>query len=172
MMTGQLLLLPSNRLVGTSRIRALKLIGSCKIRHACRARCARLKSSVSRNPSPPRYFGFIISSQETQQVRHFPSLLPHQKLHSKVFMWWQRPLGSLKQAMEYVGIACATTLIRTSFSAADKSISIQPCTLFQTRSLRYLKAPFAEVPTSEGTFPDISHSRRYYEQWPSPWSCP
>jgi hypothetical protein len=36
--------------------------------------------SVSLNPRPPKYFGFVIFSHATQHVLLFLSLLPHEKL--------------------------------------------------------------------------------------------
>jgi hypothetical protein len=110
---------------------------------------ARLNSSISRKPIPLKNFGLTISSQATQQGFLFPSLLPHQKLRNKPLMCWHKPLGIRKQDIEYVGIACATDSISTSFPPVERHISIHPCTRFQTQSLRYLKAPLTELPTSD-----------------------
>jgi hypothetical protein len=85
--------------------RALNVSGHCKIRHADLANIAKLKSSISRKPKPPAYFGCVIDSQETQQVLLLPSLLPHQNLRSIELMCSHKPLGSLKQDIEKVGTA-------------------------------------------------------------------
>jgi hypothetical protein len=61
-----------------------------------------------------------------------------------------KPLGSLKHDIENVGIACATDLISTSFPPDAIVFSIHPCTLFQIRSFKYLKAPFDDLPMSDG----------------------
>jgi hypothetical protein len=118
--------------------------------HPWRARRAKLKSSISRKPRPPRNFGFVIFSHEIQHVFLFPSLDPHQKLLIREFICLHNPLGSLKQDMEKVGIACTTDFISTSLPPADKHCSIHPWILFQMRSFKYLKAPLADLPTSEG----------------------
>ena len=44
--------------------------------------------------------------------------------------------GNLKQLIVYVSIAWATTLIRISLLALDKSFSFQPTSLFANFSLR------------------------------------
>jgi hypothetical protein len=105
---------------------------------------------MSLNPSPPSALGEHITSHETQCVCLFPFLLPHQKLRINELMWRHKPLGSLKSDTENVGIACTTELINTSFPPSDKIISIHPCTCFQTLSLKNLKAPFRDRPTSKG----------------------
>ena len=118
-----------NKLLGkytALRTLALSESGSCRIRHACRASSARLKISMSRKPMPPMYFGLAISSHATQHVFLLPSLLPHQKLRSRLSMCWHSPRGSLKHDIEKVGIACATDLIRTSFPPDERVCSSQP----------------------------------------------
>lgn len=132
------------------RIRALSDVSSCSMLQACRAKRARLNISISLKPNPPICFGFVISSHATQHVFLLPSMLPHQKLRKRPSMCWHNPLGSRKHTMEYVGIACATALIKTSFPPDERDCSIHPWTLFQTLSLRYLNASFHEFPTSVG----------------------
>jgi hypothetical protein len=56
-----------------------------------RASSAKLNSSMSLNPKPPHCFGLVMSSEATQHVLRLPSLLPHQKLRRRPFMWF-RPL--------------------------------------------------------------------------------
>jgi hypothetical protein len=106
-------------------------------------------------------FGLVISFQEIHAGFLLPSLLPHQNFTRREFIYKQSPLGSLKHGIEYVGSACAIDLIKTSLSPADKICSIQPWIFFQILSLRYLKAPFLDLPTSEG-IQDISHSKTHY----------
>jgi hypothetical protein len=105
---------------------ALKKLPSSCIRQACLPSRAKLNNSMSRKPRPPKNFGSTMSSQATQHVFLFPSLLPHQKLRRRPLMCWHRPLGSLKHDIEYVGIACATDLIHISFPSTDKQSPSQP----------------------------------------------
>jgi hypothetical protein len=85
---------------GHLSIRALKELRSINTRHTCRASRARLKISISLNPSPPLYFGIAIDSQEIHAVFLSPFLPPHQNFLINDVICWQRPRGSLKSAIE------------------------------------------------------------------------
>jgi hypothetical protein len=74
-----------------------------------------LKSSVSPNPIPQANFGEHMVSQSTQHVFRLPSLQPHKKLRNMALITLHSPLGNLKQDIEKVGTAKATTLVKTSF---------------------------------------------------------
>lgn len=52
--------------------------------------------------------------------------------------------------MVYVGTACTTALISTSFPPTDKVFSSHPCILVQTLSLRYLNTPFVVLSPTVG----------------------
>src|SRR4051812_37981079 len=105
---------------------------------------------MSRNPSPPKCFGWVIESQETHAGFLLPLLLPHQNCRISDVMLSHKPRGSLKQDIENTGMACATDLMRISFPAYDKSFSNQPFTLPHTLSRRYQNIPFLLLPTSVG----------------------
>ena len=131
-------------------MRSLKDVGWWSRSHACLDSSAKLKISKSLKPRPPRCLGFIISSQETQLGLRFPCLLPHQNCLIKEVTLSHKPLGRRKHDIENTGIDYATDLISTSFPAADNIFSIQPLIFSHTRSLKYLKVPFFECPTSVG----------------------
>ena len=50
----------------------------------------------------------------------------------------QRPFGSWKQLIEYVGIAWATALIKISFPPIERIFYFQPESLFPTLSTRVI----------------------------------
>ena len=94
-------------------------------------------------PSPPMCFSFDMSSQATQHVLCLPSLLPHQKSRRTPSICLY---NRLKHDIEYVGMACATALISTSFPPAERLSSIHPWTFRQTLSLpETLSLPSARI---------------------------
>ena len=60
--------------------------------------------------------------------------------------------------MVYVGIVCATTLIKISLLALDKSFSFQPTSLFANFSFKSKKVLRLDLPNKEG-------SPRYFSRW-------
>ena len=59
-------------------------------------------------------------------------------------------LGNLKMLMAYVGIACATILIRTFQLAFEMNFSFQPISRFVTFSCRSLKVVTFDFPLAIG----------------------
>nr|VDD01130.1 unnamed protein product [Brassica oleracea] len=51
---------------------------------------------MSRNPSPPAYFGSVIVSHATQHIFFLSGLASHQKRVSMDWIWLHRETGSLK----------------------------------------------------------------------------
>ena len=115
---------------------ALRELGSYTMHHTWCASKARLNSSMFLKSSASEPFDIDISSQATQKVFLFPSLLPHQKSHRRLSICLHRPLGSLKHDIEYIGVAWVTALINTSLPPAERHCSIHPCTFCHTLSLR------------------------------------
>lgn len=71
---------------------------------------------------PPRYFGIIISSHNTQAVFLLPSLLPHQNFRTRLVICLHGPLGSLKHDIEYVGICLSNRLDKYLFASGRKAL--------------------------------------------------
>lgn len=94
---------------------------------------ASLNSSISLNFIPPTSLASQSLSNLTQWVFLEPPLYPHQNL-IMTSLSLIKPLGSLKQLIVYVGIACMTDLISTSIPTWDNSFSFYPWNFFQTLS--------------------------------------
>lgn len=133
------------------RTLALREFGSIRTHHACLARSAILKSSMSLNPNPPQCLGLVIMLHETQLGFLCPSLLPHPNLRIRELMCSHKLRASLKHDMEYTGTAWTTDLVRTSLLLTDSKLASHPLTLFHTLSFINLKASFLLLPTSEAS---------------------
>jgi hypothetical protein len=103
---------------------ALSTSMSWRIREAWRYRSARLNSSMSRNLNPSSNLGLVISSQETQAIFLFPSLLSHQKLLICAWICLHTPRSSLKRDIKYVGIAWPTDFSKIYFPSAESICSV------------------------------------------------
>lgn len=79
-----------------------------------------------------------------------PFVAPHQKFLMRLVISSQRVSRILKQLMEYVGIAWATTFIEISFLAFGNSLSFHPTSFFANFSLISLKVFFLFFPTKDG----------------------
>ena len=105
---------------------------------------------MSRKLIHPINLGLDMVFHDTHVVFLSPLLHPHQNFLRSLFICSQRPRGSLKHDMEYVGIACATDLIKTSLPPKNKHFCIQHWTCFQILSFKYLEHPSFALPTSVG----------------------
>lgn len=111
---------------------------------------ARLKFCKSRSPIPPSLRLHKISHL-FQLMPLFPSrFVPHQNELNMLWNSSQREVGIMNVLIQYVGIACSTILIRTSFPALDKSLLLQLWILFQSLSFNKLKIAFFDLPISDG----------------------
>ena len=88
----------------------------CIILQACRASNARLNISISWNPRPPRYFGCVIFSQDTQHVFLLPSSLPHQNFWIIALTAWQKPSRQLETTHRICGNCLSYSFDQDFFS--------------------------------------------------------
>ena len=102
------------------------------------------------NPKPPPNLGLQSLSQFIQWILCLLSSPPHQNFLIMISSSLQRELGSRKQLITYVGIACATALTRISLPACDSIFSPHPCITRHTLSFMLLKEAFLFLPTKEG----------------------
>ena len=104
--------------------------GLCIILHTCFANKPSLNFSISLNPIPP----FSLASHKCFQVTQWiflPSLLyPHQNFQIMVSNSLISHFGSLKQLMEYVGMAWITDIINTSLLDWDNNFSFHRWSFF------------------------------------------
>lgn len=102
--------------------------------HAFFASNAKLKAWMSLNPIPPFAFGEHNIFQFIQCIFFALFICPHQYLAMVEFIVSHKVFGILKMLMEYVGIACATVLIRISLPAFEINFFFPshhpPCGLF------------------------------------------
>ena len=124
---------------------------SGRILHPCLAKRAKLKALRSLNPIPHSAFDVHNFFHDTQAIFLSFSFCPHQKLPIKEFRSLHNESGSLNTLIVYVGVACATALIRTSRPALDNSLLFYPVIFLPTWSLIRLKAFFFPLPTSAGS---------------------
>ena len=122
-----------------------ELLFICKCQ-PCLAKRARLKALRSPKPNPPSSFSAHILSQLSHAILFLPSFWPHQNLWIIPANSSHRESGSLKTLIVYVGMACATALMRTSLLAWDNSFSFQPESLLSSFSFKALKVCFLICP--------------------------
>ena len=99
---------------------------SCISHHPCLANIARLKFHRSQNPIPSSFLGFVSAFELFQWIFLSLPIWPHQNLAHIAFRSLQSFTGRRRTPIVYVGIDCATTLIRTSFPALDNICPFQP----------------------------------------------
>jgi hypothetical protein len=91
--------------------------------HPCLPNIAMLKALTSLKPIPPWNFGRVSSDHRRQCKPRRSTLLLHQKLEVAKVIFWQVAGDRRNQLMEYVGIACATDLIKISRPTQLNSLS-------------------------------------------------
>ena len=129
---------------------ATKELGLVRILQACLTSMARLKAFKFLNPNPPFAFELHILFQLIQLNFASYCLWPHQKFFIILSMSSHRPWGSRKQLIVYVGIACATALMRISFPSIERSLPFQPASFCPTLSFKIAKTWFFDLPMREG----------------------
>ena len=123
---------------------------SCINLQPCFASIVKLKWCKSLNPIPSSSFGLVSLSQLSQWI--FLSFLTY-PYQNRAHMDWSSShnlIGNWKTLILYVGIDCATALIRISFPACDKIFPFHPCSFFHTLSLRKEKVCYLLCPTKVG----------------------
>lgn len=123
----------------------------CNNRHPCFSSRAKLKAFKSLNPIPPFALGLHNLSHVIHGIFLSSFFCPHQNRLIMAPSSLHNESGSLKQLMEYVGMAWATAFISVSLPALDSNFPFQPTILFPTWSLILLKAFFFPLPTNEGS---------------------
>ena len=98
----------------------------CNKRQICLPSIASLNFCNSRKPIPPSDLGLHILLHLTQWIRLLVPRWPHQNFLIIASISWQSVIGSLKQLIEYVGMACTTAFKRTSLPAWDRIFSFHP----------------------------------------------
>lgn len=106
---------------------------------ACFARSASLNIAKSLKLIPPWVFGLHGSYHLTQWIFRLSPFWPQKNLLIRDSIYWHKPNESLKQDIEYVGKAWATTLIRISQLAWNKSLPSHSCKFFHTHCLMLSK---------------------------------
>ena len=107
----------------------------------CLESITKLKAWRSGKPIPLSFLLVHSFFQLIQWIFLSSLFFPHQYLASKELMVSHMDLGSLKRLMAYVGISCATVLIRTSWPTFDINFSFHPITclvIFSCKSLKVL----------------------------------
>jgi len=113
---------------------ATRELGWVRSLQPCLARRASLKTLRSLNPIPPCFLWWHNLFQLIQWIFLLSELLPYQNLHTIFSMYSQKPLGNKKLLIIYVGIACATALMRTLLPGKDRCFSFHPLSFFQILS--------------------------------------
>jgi hypothetical protein len=106
---------------------ALSDVGSCSMRQAWQAKRAMLNILISLklNPHSSQVFWHCHLLPFYRACLLFAFLAASPRVTQSPSMCWHNPLGSRKHTMEYVGIACTMTLIKTFFPA-ERDCSIHP----------------------------------------------
>ena len=99
---------------------------SCNRHHPCLANMAKLNNLMSRKPIPPSFLGQHNALQLFQWIFLSLPTCPHQNLVHIALRSLHSFTGNWKTPIEYIEMDCATTYIRTSFPAFDKSCPLQP----------------------------------------------
>ena len=124
---------------------------------ACFASIARLKAFRSQNPIP-HFFLWVHNLFQWIQCTVLSSWFrPHQYLANKKLILSQIDFGSLNNLIEYVGIACATILIRISRPALEINFSFHPITCLVIFSWSSLKVFILDLP-------QVISKPRYFSQ--------
>ena len=103
--------------------------GFWRIRQSCFVGIALLKTCKFLKPMPPQAFCLHIAFQLTQHILVSCYLWPHQKFLIMLSISSHKLWGRRKQPIVYVGIACATALMRISFPPIDNSLPFQLASL-------------------------------------------
>ena len=131
---------------------------SCTSLHTCLASIASLNLQRSLNPMPPSTLGLHKVSYFFQCIFLWSPLSPHQNSRITTSMSLQRPTGKRKQFIANVGIACTTTLRRTSLLACDNNFSFHPWIFLHTLSLMKFRLALMFLTTTTGRPKYFSYS--------------
>ena len=104
---------------------------------------------LSKNPKPPSFFGVQTLPQLSHTILVFSLVCPHQNFWTMLVISSHKVFGNLKTLIVYVGIACATALIRNSFPAYESIFSFHHANLLSNLSFRFRKVLHLDLPTKD-----------------------
>jgi hypothetical protein len=105
---------------------------------------------MSQNPVPPKHLGSRSFSHAIQWIFLWPASSPHQIYLIILVISSHRVGGSMKTPITYVGIACATDFINTSFAPVDMHLSSQLVRRFTSLSFVGLNHSLRILPCGVG----------------------
>ena len=123
--------------------------------HTCLANKESLNLFMSQKPKPPLFFDWHDLDQLIQWIYFWFDPYPHQNFWIRTSISLHKVTGSLKQLMEYPGIAWTTTLIKISLLYWDNNLCCQPCDFFQILSFSWEKLSLLERAAKDGR-PQVS----------------